>query len=438
MATETTLEDLYSFDEVNGTIDAADLTTVEEKVKAGVADSLGVEGNIETSTPVGRMIEWLSLYFTRVLGLNVQNANQLLVSAAAGQQLDAMAQWFQLKRRGASYSQVTVTCSGTAGTAIPAGSTVRSTNGDIFESVSAATIGSNGFVDVRFEALEKGAIPVAAGTVNIVDTVITGWDSCNNESTGQVGDSLEPDESLRKRIQDSRTVAPGFLGAIKNAVEKVVGTGAAMVLENNTNAKLDVHGVEMVQHSILVCVDGLVSPKEDDNYADYEKVKAVAKAIFDNKPCGTGYTKVTDSKSFLPNEDGTDSTLEPSDYQYDVPVIDAFGNEYHVFFAAPVPQPVSVFLQVKNRSYTGANLSRDVTEAIKAWRDTANFKCGEDVYATDVIRAVESKVPGVIVVSCTVSDSDDGEDKGTAVALIDAIHKAKIDDDNIKVSLFSR
>lgn len=437
MATETTLKDLYTFDATNGTIDPADYAVVEAIVNSDVCSALGVEGTVEPATPMGRMVEWLSLYFTRVLGLNVQNANQMLVSAAAGQQLDAMAQWFQLARRPSTYSTVTVRCFGVAGNTntvtIPQGSTVRNTDGFVFESTEEATIPAASsdesvpYVDVPFEAIDKGAVDVSTDSVNILDSAITGWDSCNNMEKGVLGSGLETDESLRDRILAARTVAPGFLGAIKNAVEKVVGSGSSMAIENNTGARLDVHGVDMEPHSILVCVDGLEKPTVAD-YANDEKVQAVAKAIFDNKPCGTGYTKA----STIPAYGSTAAAR--NQYQYEVPVKDPYGNDYNVYFCAPIPQEVTVAIQVQKRNYTGADLLGDVKKAVREWADETNFKCGESVYSSDVIKAVEEKVPGVIVIDCTVSDG--GTDKGTAFLEIDAIHKAEIS--NIYPTQYSR
>lgn len=425
MADELTLDKLYTFDKATGTISPADYADVEDVVKNDICEALGIEGEVELATPMGRMLEWLSLYFTRVLGLNVQNSYQMLVSAAAGQQLDAIAQWFQLARRTSSYSTVVVTCSGVAGTVIPADSTVRSTNGDVFEALAGGTIGASGAVDITFEAVEKGAIPVVKDTVNILDTAISGWESCNNSNNGVVGTELETDESLRERIVESRTVAPGFIGAIKNAVEKVVGRGSSMVIENNTGANLPVHRVDMEPHSILVCVDGLVSPSES---SDNDTVKAVAQAIFDNKPCGTGYTKARSISAY-----GADETSRDN-YQYVVPVKDPYGNEYTVYFCAPIPQPVTVAIQVQKRTYTGVDVSDDVTQAINAWEQEMNFKCGESIYASDIMKAVEERVPGIVVISCTVSDA--GSDKGTAFLEIDAIHKAQIT--QIIPSLYTR
>ena len=427
---ETTLSQLYGFNETTGTIDAADYADVEDIVKSDVCSALEVNADeVEMSTPMGRFLEWLSVFFTDVLGLNVQNANQLLVSAAAGQQLDAMAQWFQLERHPASYSTVTVTCysNSDSETIIPAGSTVINANGEYLESLEDATIPAQGNTNVLFEAIAEGPIGVAAGTVNIIGTPISGWESCTNQGDGQLGSFIETDESLRARIMAARAVAPGFLQSIKNAVEAVVGNGSCMVLENNTSANLAVHGVDMEPHSILVCVDGLKPPSQP-NYQDDDNVKAVARAIFDNKPCGTGYTKAESIQEY------TDKTS--SDYQYKVDIADPFGNLYPVYFCRPIDMTISIVVQVQNRSYTGTDMLGDVHRAVMAWSQETTFKSGENIYASDVIKAVEARVNGVVVVVCTVSEG--GNDKGTSFAEIDAIHRASISSDKVTVLQYSR
>ena len=60
------------------------------------------------------------------------------------------------------------------------------------------------------------------------------------------------------------------------------GGASAFVIENNTGAHLDVHGVDMEPHSILVCVDGIAleSEKEAVAKAMAEGVRKVAGADF--------------------------------------------------------------------------------------------------------------------------------------------------------------
>lgn len=422
MATRT-LDDLYKFNETTGTIDPVDYADVEVAVKGDVQEALGVTDEIVPSTPLGRMLEWLSIYFSNVLGLNVQNANQLLVSAAAGQQLDAMAQWFQLERKPVAYSRVVVTCYGVEGTEIEQGSRVRSSNGDIFESLADATIGEDGQVSIEFEALASGPVPVVKNTINIVDSSISGWESCSNPADGVVGAEIETDESLRARVQGARTVAPGFIEAIKNAVEAALPGGAsAFVIENNTGSHQAVHGVDMEEHSILVCVDGIALESEKE---------AVAKAIFNNKPCGTGYTRVSNSKTYTEDEAVAGN---PSAFEYAVKVVDAYGNPYIVYFCKPIPLAINSSIVVQNRSYTGVDVVGDVQAAVAAWAAEHNFGCGESVYASDIIKAIESAVSGIIVVECHVGAA--GADKFTSYVEVDAVHKASFN--TAEVSIFSR
>lgn len=423
------LEDLFKFNETTGTIDPVDFGDVEKAAKSDVQETLGATGDIVPSTPFGRMFEWWTVFFTNVLGLNVQNANQMLVSAAAGQQLDAIAQWFQLERKPDSYSRVTVVCEGNVGTEIKAGARVRSTNGDIFESIDDAEItgeeGGLGSVKVEFEALAVGPIPVTANTVNIIDTIVSGWNSCNNPDTGHIGAALETDESLRTRIQNARTVAPGFIEAIKNGIESAVERPVtSIVIENNTGAHLEVQGVDMEPHTILVCIDGIMKGSKDE--------RNVAEAIFKNKPCGTGYTHPMNSKTFGEAPD------DPSSYESKVAVTDAYGNNYPVYFCHPIDLAIFTNIVVQNRSYTGTDLIGDVTTAFTQWYSTNNFGCGTPVFASDIITAVESAVSGVVVVECRVSDG--GNDKGTSYVEVDAVHKAAFstDQEHFTVSVFSR
>jgi hypothetical protein len=176
----------------------------------------------------------------------------------------------------------------------------------------------------------------------------------------------------------------------------------------------------MEPHSILVCVDGIALESEKE---------AVAKAIFDNKPCGTGYTRAANSKTYTESGAG-----DPSAFEYAVKVIDAYGNPYFVYFCKPIPLAINSSIVVQNRNYTGVDLVGDVQNAVASWAAEHNFGCGEPVYASDVIKAIESAVSGVVVVECHVGAA--GADKFTSYVEVDAVHKASFN--LAEVSIFSR
>lgn len=409
---ETELESLYTFNTDTGTIDPADYDEVEAIVDADVREALGITTDVHPSTPLGRMLEWLSVCFTNVLGLNVQNANQLLLSAAAGQQLDAMAQWFQLERKAASYTRVNATVAGTPETIIPAGSRARNEEGYYFATPEAITIGSDGLGTGVFISVLPGPIPCGVGSLQYIDTPTTGWTSISNEEAGSIGSSIETDDALRNRIDAERTTAIGFLGAIKNAIEKVSGVHSSMVVENNTGAQLAVRGIPMEKHSIFVCVDGL----DDDTI-----ISEVAQAVFDNKPCGTAYTRFNNNGE---TATGGDKIVKEGN-EVAVTVTDAYGNPYPVYMYKPEDCQIKVFVSVVRRKYAGSDLNADITNAINTWFTTTPPTIGETVYASDIMQSIEEYVPGIIVVDCKVSDG--GAEAGVAYTEIAACQKAVFD-----------
>ena len=410
------LSNLYKFNETNGTIDPSDYDEVASLVDQGIRDALGVSEEVHQSTPLGRMIEWLSIHFTNVLGLNVQNSNQLLLSAAAGQQLDAMAQWFQLRRKGAEYTIVQdVAVTGTKDATLPAGLLARTESGDYFVSTASVSLDDLGNGKVAFRAVNPGPVPCDKGALKYIDTPVDGWESVSNdEKAGVIGYNIESDDSLRERIANDRATAIGFIGAIKNALDEIGGVRSSMVVENNTGADLEVHGVPMASHSIFACIDYDGSD---------ETTTAIAKAIFVNKPCGTGYTDI-DGRTV-----STTSTIISASnfYKHQVNVTDEYGNPYSVLFFTPIPLEITANVSVVRRAYTGTDLRGDVLAAIQDWFDTEQPRVGESIYATDLIKHIEENVPGIVVVNCTVSDG--GAQAGVAYALVPAYQKASFDMD---------
>ena len=401
------LSELYTFDETTGTIDAADYDVVEDIVDKGIRASLQIDNSVHTSTPLGRMMEWLSKHFTDELGLNVQNANQLLISAAAGQQLDAMAQWFQLERRGATKTRVLAQVSGTAGETITQYSRARTEEGDLFEAESDIVLDDSGNGEGWFSALQTGPIYCAQRSLIHIDTANPNWETITNKTSGDLGRDIETDDSLRSRIYADRTTAIGFLGAIKNAIESIDGVNSSMVLENNTDGQLDVCGVPMARHSIFACVDCSTAETV---------LQEVAKAIFDNKPCGTGYTKFED----VEQKEGY--AVLQKDKQKIVQIEDAYGNPHVVYFYSPENIAINVYVSVIRRHYVGANLQKDVSDAVSNWFNANKPGIGETIYASEILKHIEAQVQGIIVAECKVSDG--GIDKGVSFVDIAGCQRA--------------
>lgn len=383
------LTSIYDFNRQTGTITVKDTSVVKELVEEDIRDAMGIsqETEIVQSSPMGRMVEWLTLCFASVQNVNVQNYMQMLISSAAGQQLDAIAQWFMIVRKPALATRVTVKITGNAGLTVPAGLQASSTDNNNFVLESDVTLDENGYGTGVFVCTKFGPVFCAKGTLNNIDIALVGLESIINESDGDTGRNIETDDELRERIENSRFYGIGFVGAMKNALENIEGVKSSIVLENNTGGRLYVDGVSLDPHSILVCIDG--------NVDDEDFQQEVAKAIYDNKPCGTGYT----------------TTATPTDNLKTVPYADPYGTKYNVYFYKPTETPVRIWMSVKKRSYSGVDIQSDVRKAITDWANGKYFALGEDVYANELIRVVENAIPGIIVVSAVVNDG--GSDSQT-------------------------
>lgn len=400
-AADYSLDQIYDFDSTSGTITPKDTSVIKRLIEDDIRTVFGLTPGsaITASTPMGRFVEWLTVHMAAVQNVNVQNFTQLLISAAAGQQLDVIAQWFTLSRKPATQTSVLgVVFRGDSGTVIPAGMKASNGNGDIFVLQSAVTIGSGGTATGTFVASEYGPIPCPEGDLVNIETAYLGLNSIYNPTAGSTGRNTETDDELRDRIEESRFSGIGFVGSIKNALEKIGSVNSSVVLENNTSAPTSVDGVELDPHSILVCVDGVT----ESNKAE------IAEAIYTNKPCGTGYTHSVATEKLVT-----------------VPHTDPYGNKYDVYFYTPIETVVNVEVQIKKRSYAGADLEADVMAALEAWVGTdgkggsKHFVLGEDVYASDIIKVIEDAIPGIIVVTAILNDGGTDSDEFSTASYLD-------------------
>ena len=147
-----------------------------------------------------------------------------------------------------------------------------------------ATIGDNGTVETTFDTVEHGNIEIGANTVTNIVTVIAGWDSVNNPTAGVTGRDLEPDGELISRMKESYAInANGTVANIQSNLSDLDGVLDCVVLENYSNRPQTQYSVQLVAHSIAVCIVG----GDDD---------AIAETIFRRKSAGcatNGDTEVT-------------------------------------------------------------------------------------------------------------------------------------------------
>lgn len=198
-----------------------------------------------------------SQYPNTAEGVNQDNANSLV----------------NIPRKPATLSTVAgCIAGGTPGTVIPALSqvSVAGNPAAVFLTNIEVTIGGGGTVTVDCTAQNTGAVAAPAGSLTVIDSLISGWDTFTNPNDALVGNDLETDSAYQARAQlEKQQSNAGPVEAIKNALEKVLNVTAATVIENTTMGT--VAGVPAKSINCIV-----------ENGADQD----VANAIFAAKPAG--------------------------------------------------------------------------------------------------------------------------------------------------------
>ena len=201
--------------------------------------------------------------------------NGVSLNTAVGYQLDANGSWVGNRRRRATFTKVTLTLGGVAGTVVPTGRRIQTAEAVLFATDMEVTIGTTGSVLVTATALTAGATFVAAGTLNRIVDVITGWETVNNTAIGDTGRNRESDLAyrLRQQLQANRN-SIGPLQATIIGVQEVDGVTKADGVENPTSATTTIQGVSIDARSMYVVVKG----GDDDD---------IAEAIYNTKTGGS-------------------------------------------------------------------------------------------------------------------------------------------------------
>ena len=250
-----------------------DYPTVLAWLTAQYQSIYGTDVYIEPDSMDG---QWLAIIAQSFYDQAVQGAatyNSFSPVTAQGTGLSRNVKINGLTRLIPSFSTVTLTVVGTAGTVINNGIAQDLLN-QLWNLPAIVTIPFGGTIDVVATAQAVGFITADVDTVNVIFTPTLGWQTVNNAAAATPGAPVETDAQLRIRqsistANPSLTVFQGTLGAVGNipGVTKVSNG-----YENDTNST-DGNGIPA--HSISVVVAG-----GDDT--------AVAQAIQVHKTPGTG------------------------------------------------------------------------------------------------------------------------------------------------------
>ncbi len=230
----------------------------------------GQDVYLEADSMDGQFLAILAkaFYDTAALGASVYNSFSPLTAQGVG--LSRVVKINGLKRQVPSFSTVTLTIVGSAGTVISNGIATDGLNQQWLLPTT-VTIPGGGTIDVTATAALVGFVAADADTITNIFTPTRGWQTVNNAGAATPGEPVETDAQLRQRQSVStslpaQTVFDATLGAVANlpGVTKVQG------YENFTNGTVG----DLVAHSICVVTVGGIDTD-------------IAQAIVDQKTPGT-------------------------------------------------------------------------------------------------------------------------------------------------------
>lgn len=317
--------------------------------------------------------------------------NAFYPSTAQGVQLSNLVPLNGITRQEATSSTVTITCGGTNGTIIPAGSIVSTSDTkEQFVSLANGTI-AGGTVNIAFKSVTAGAIEATSGTLTVIDTPIFGWATANNVSDATVGQDKETDAELRiRRSQSTQALGQNLIDSLYGQILDIDNVTSALVISNGTDIT-DANGIP--PHQFLTVIEG-------------GSVQEIANTIWINTPQGIA------SHGSL-TEIIVDSQGFPQDIKYSRPA------EILIYFKLTIST---------NGDFPATG--QDDIKAAMALYGQSNFGIGDDVLLSKFYTAINS-VPGVTSIDLRVGLS--ASPTGTANIVIDVEEISKYDTTRIEL-----
>ena len=213
---------------------------------------------------------------------------------------------------------------------------------------------------VLVEGVLTGPVLALAGTLNQIDTPVTGWDGVGNAVAMVLGEDEETDADFRvRRLAALQGLGNATPDAIRGDVLSVEGVLSVTVFENDTDV---VDGGGRPPHSIEVLVDGGTDV-------------TIAQAIWDSKAGGIAtYSSTADS--------GT--------------AVDSQGNNQNIDFSRPTDIPIYLDITLTVDGDYPTDGDAQVEAAVLVWALT--LEIGEDVIVYPYLVSSFADIPGLVTV----------------------------------------
>lgn len=280
------------------------LKTIEE-----IVDEMGVDAlttispalNLDPDQFIGQIFGIIAKKMAELWELEQVAYNAMNRNAAEGFLLDNIGDLTGTKRDPATKSQVSCTVNLGASFSQPAGVMTANVAGapDLkFVNKNTVTSTTAGNYTAIFEATVTGPVIANAGTLTVITTPVSGWNSITNPTDATVGSNIESDAAYRVRQRNELAAAgSGTVDGMRADILRIPGVQQAFVFENTTNVT---DGNGLPAHSIEVVIYDGSTPTASD--------ATIFQTIWDNKPSGIetyGFTTGTATAS-----DGTTRTVK--------------------------------------------------------------------------------------------------------------------------------
>lgn len=256
------------------------LDTVLLSIQGFLRDKISLKLDLSERTVLGNVSNLQAERIDQLEQLIEEAYNAYDVDNASDDRFVALSLLTGVPRRGETHGLVTATLDLDAGQSYAAGELAahvidepanRWLNRDGVSSVLA------GDYEAVFESEFAGAEAIAeAGTLTIIATPVSGWNSVDNDDAATPGTDIEPIPALR--IRREIALSPGgsrTRGAIRSKLALLDGVLSVEVFENTSNT-VDVNGIAPKGLRVVVW-DGSPAAADDDE---------IAQVIYDHKAEG--------------------------------------------------------------------------------------------------------------------------------------------------------
>lgn len=382
---------------------APDTPQIIENMAANSRNNFGPLIDVSSNSALGIFNGVSAIEIGLVFNDLLEFYTNLNPNTSEGRMLENICLFGGIIKKGLAKSTGVVTFMGTVGTLIPDG-TVLYVTGDStrrFTTDSQETIGSDETVRVRVTAEVDGEIAAPAGTLENLETPISGVDSVTNTRDVDVGTSeVESEAALRTRRSNTLTLGGnGTPAAMRAALSQIPGVTTVRIITNVTSKWVEKGNTGLFRPP--KCFEAVVENGDEDDITEALALTASATSEMFGE-LTTFYTDITN-------------------------------NQHIVRWSRP--SILEVFVDVKYRTYSEEVFPEDgearIIQEIISWSKD-EYQLGVDVLA-DRLHVPIFKVSGIASADITVGTSEGNLSLDDIP--IELYEKAIIPLENIKVSL---